>query len=199
MPGRLLAEYRCGRRRITGSGRRAGDAATPPAEVRRDWAVPTAGLEWSCWTTAVQVAHDLVAYSGQLAGEAQGRYLPFDLSVSADSTASDVLDIVGMAGATLSAVVSSADPSVRAWHYGSTDPVGFAAMGVGETIVHTFDIAEGLGLAWQAPRELCLFVLDRLFPSRPSGDPSDVLLWSTGRRPLGDAAPVNEWVWRAAI
>jgi hypothetical protein len=154
-------------------------------EAPRDWAVPAAALEWSCWTTAVHVAHDLLAYSGQLAGE--------------DSTASDVLDIVGIAGATLSAVVSSANPSVRAWHYGSTDPVGFAAMGVGETIVHTFDIAEGLGLAWRAPGELCLFVLDRLFPSGPSGDSFDVLLWSTGRRPLGDAAPVAKWVWRAAL
>jgi hypothetical protein len=168
-------------------------------EASRDWTVPAAGLEWSCRTTAVHVAHDLVAYSGQVAGEARGRYLPFGMSVSENSTPSDVLDIVGMAGAILAAVVSSADPSVRAWHYGSTDPVGFAAMGVGETIVHTFDIAEGLGLAWQAPDDLCHFVLDRLFPGGPSGDPFDVLLWSTGRRPLGDAAPLAGWVWRAAI
>ncbi|HWW52279.1 MAG TPA: hypothetical protein VNY84_00810 [Acidimicrobiales bacterium] len=167
-------------------------------EASRNWTVRAAGLEWSCWTTAVHVAHDLLAYSGQLAGEARSRYLRFDLSVSDDSTPSDLLDVVGMTGAILATVVSSADPSARAWHYGSTDPVGFAAMGVGETIVHTFDIAEGLGLAWQAPSDLCLFVLDRLFPGWPPGDPVDVLLWSTGRRPLGDAAPVAEWVWKAA-
>jgi hypothetical protein len=28
------------------------------------WSVPAGSLEWSCWTTATHVAHDLPAYAG---------------------------------------------------------------------------------------------------------------------------------------
>jgi hypothetical protein len=48
-----------------------------------------------------------------------------------------------------------------------SDPEGFAAMGVVETLVHTHDLAEGLGLAWTPPSDLCSRVLARLFPDAP--------------------------------
>jgi hypothetical protein len=38
----------------------------PHAEA--DWHVQAGSLEWSCWETAAHVAHDLVAYAGQVAG-----------------------------------------------------------------------------------------------------------------------------------
>ena len=34
----------------------------------QDWSVRAGDLEWSCWTTAAHVAHDLTAYAGQLVG-----------------------------------------------------------------------------------------------------------------------------------
>ncbi len=33
----------------------------------RDWTVRAGSLEWSCWTTAAHVAHDLFAYAAQVA------------------------------------------------------------------------------------------------------------------------------------
>ena len=33
-----------------------------------DWQVRAGSLEWSCWTTAAHVAHDLASYAGQVAG-----------------------------------------------------------------------------------------------------------------------------------
>ena len=51
----------------------------PYAEA--DWHLRAGPLEWSCWETAAHVAHDLVAYAGQIAGGAIASYLPFDLVV----------------------------------------------------------------------------------------------------------------------
>ena len=36
---------------------------TPHADL--DWQAPAGSLEWSCWTTAAHVAHDLAAYAGR--------------------------------------------------------------------------------------------------------------------------------------
>jgi hypothetical protein len=63
---------------------------------------------------------------------------------------------------------------IRAFHVsGVTDPEGFAAMGVLEVLVHTSDLAEGLGLDWTPSPDLCERVLARLFP----GAPDDVDPW----------------------
>jgi hypothetical protein len=43
----------------------------------------------------------------------------------------------------------------RAYHtFGLSDPEGFAAMGIVEALVHTHDLAERLGLAWNPPADL---------------------------------------------
>ncbi|WP_454857180.1 hypothetical protein [Promicromonospora soli] len=51
----------------------------------RDWQGPAGSLEWSCWTTAAHVAHDLLAYAGQIAANPESAYLPFDLVIDADA------------------------------------------------------------------------------------------------------------------
>ena len=79
-----------------------------------------------------------------------------------------------------------------------SDAAGFAAMGVAEVLVHTYDITQGLGVAWLPPEPLCQPVVDRLLPSSPPGRASEVLLWATGRADLTGHPRVGEWVWRAA-
>jgi len=69
---------------------------------------------------------------------------------------------------------------------------------VNETLVHTYDIIQGLGIDWRPTESLCAAVLARLFPDAPAGDPVQVLLWSTGRR-ISTAGLVNtSWVMKAA-
>ena len=96
--------------------------------------------------------------------------------------------------------VSAAPPTARAWHpYGTSDADGFAAMGITETLVHTYDIARGLGLSWSPPAEPSAAVLSRLFPQAPAGDPAEVLLWCTGRIALDGRPRRTEWRWASSV
>lgn len=164
----------------------------------KDWRCRAGTLDWSCWTTAAHVAHDLLAYAGQVAGRPDSGYLPFDLVIREDASPGDVLRIIASSGRLLSDTLSAAEPTVRAWHWGPTDPSGFAALGVNETLLHTFDITRGLGIDWRPPEPLCTAVLARLFPDAPAGDPVQVLLWSTGRADLDGRPRVTSRVAKAA-
>ncbi|MDV9175406.1 GNAT family N-acetyltransferase [Streptomyces sp. W16] len=168
--------------------------------TERDWDGVRAGrLEWSCRRTAEHIASDLISYAGQLAGRAQHAYLPFDIALDDGTDNSGVLEVIGATGALLSATVRTTPREVRAFHplpFRSANREGFAAMGTAEVLVHTHDIAEGLGLTYQPARELAEFVLTRIFPHiRPGADPWRTLLWATGRGNLPGRAPVTGWRW----
>ncbi|MEU7844105.1 maleylpyruvate isomerase N-terminal domain-containing protein [Micromonospora sp. NPDC049114] len=165
----------------------------------RDWSVPAGTLTWSCWTTAAHIAHDLLAYAGQVTGLAQDSYLPYDLRVSPTADPARVLHVARACAELLAVAVDAAAPDARAWHFGPCDPAGFAAMGVAETLLHTYDITVGLGVSWQPSPRLCALVLRRLFPDAPAGVAPDVLLWLTGRGELPGHARRTSWVWRAAL
>src|SRR5262245_4113254 len=111
-----------------------------------DWRRRAGTLDWTCWATAAHVAHDLLAYAGQVAARPDSAYLPFDLMVRDNASPRDLLQIVTGCARLLSNAVTVAEPTARAWHWGPTDPSGFAAMGVNETLMHTHDITEGLGI-----------------------------------------------------
>jgi hypothetical protein len=164
-----------------------------------DWRSRAGTLDWSCWTTAAHVAHDLLAYAGQLAARPDDAYLPFDLKVRDDASPRDLLRIVTASGRLLSNALAASGPSARAWHWGPTDPSGFAALGVNETLMHTFDITAGLGISWHPPAALCKAVPARLFPGAPGVDPVRGLLWSTGRADLPGRPRPTSWILKAAI
>ncbi|MEV4497744.1 maleylpyruvate isomerase N-terminal domain-containing protein [Micromonospora arborensis] len=165
----------------------------------RDWSVPAGTLTWSCWTTAAHVAHDLLGYAGQVTGLPQDAYLPYDLRVSPTANPAQVLAVVRACAGLLAAAVDTTGSDARAWHWGPCDPAGFAAMGVAETLLHTYDITVGLGVPWRPPQRLSTVVLRRLFPDAPEGPAPDVLLWMTGRVELPGRARRTSWVWRAAV
>ena len=106
---------------------------TPRADA--DWQARAGSLEWSCWTTAAHVAHDLASYAGQVGGRATAGYLPFDLVIAPDAPPRDVLEVVAACGRLLSVAVASAGAGLVAWHWGMSDAEGFAAMGVAEVLV----------------------------------------------------------------
>ncbi|MEU3409811.1 GNAT family N-acetyltransferase [Streptomyces sp. NPDC006658] len=175
-------------------------AALRPA-VDRDWTAVTAGrLEWDCRTTAVHLADDLVAYASNLAARAQDAYVPYELKPDEGTGNADLLQIIEATGGLLAAVVRTAPPGARAYHsypFGSADREGFAAMGIAETLLHTHDMTQGLGLPYEPPADLAESVLTWLFPHvQPGTAPWPTLLWATGRGELSGRAPVTEWRWR---
>lgn len=166
----------------------------------RDWEGVRAGrLEWSCRRTAEHVAGDLISYAGQLAGRAQNAYVPFEITLDEGTDNTGALEVIEATGRLLSAAVRTTPREVRAFHpypFRSANREGFAAMGVAEVLLHTHDIAQGLGLAYEPRAELCEDVLTRLFPHvRPGAAAWPTLLWATGRGELPGRAPVTGWRW----
>jgi hypothetical protein len=165
-----------------------------------DWSVPAADLEWSCWKTAVHLADLLVFYASQIIDQPAEGYVPFEISMLTEADPRGLLRTICVGGAILQRTVAGAGPGDRGYHiFGTSDADGFAAMGVVETLVHTYDIARGLGLDWNPPARLCAPALDRLFPAAPAGDPSAVLLWCTGRASLGDRPRQADWRWDGTV
>lgn len=178
----------------------AGCLATLRPAVGRDWENTGAGrLEWSCRKTAEHVASALIAYAGQLAGRARETYVPFATVLSEGTDNTGLLHVVETAGTLLATTVRTTPPGVRAFHpypFGSADREGFAAMGIAEVLLHTHDLAEGLGLAHEPAEDLAESVLSWIFPHvQPGPAPWPTLLWATGRGELPSRAPVTDWRW----
>ncbi|MFI8167937.1 GNAT family N-acetyltransferase [Streptomyces sp. NPDC086081] len=170
------------------------------AVAGRDWTGVRAGrLEWSCRETAEHIADDLISYAGQLAGRETEGYGPFEISLEEGTGNAGALRVIAAMGALLAAAVRTTPREVRAFHpypFRSADREGFAAMGVAEVLLHTHDIAEGLGVAYEPDPALCAFVLTRIFPHvQPGPTPWRTLLWATGRGELPGRAPVTDWRW----
>ncbi|MFH8487864.1 hypothetical protein [Streptomyces longisporoflavus] len=175
------------------------------------WDGKAGSLEWDCWETVEHLSDDLFAYAAQLGprqppltGEVPFIWEPRrpggpSNAIHADRTAgpAGLLQVLEASGALLIAMVRTAPPTTRAYHgYGTSDPEGFAAMGIVETLVHTHDLAEGLGLAWAPPADICARVLVRLFPDAPHDtDPWPTLLWATGRADLLGHPRPTFWRW----
>ncbi len=100
----------------------------------------------------------------------------------------------------LSNALATANPALRAWHWGTwlCDPEGFAAMGVAETLLHTYCITQGLSVNRLPPAPLSAAVLNRLFPAAPPGDLTRVLLLCTGRGEVDGLSHRTSWRWEAA-
>jgi hypothetical protein len=173
--------------------------ALTPA-VDSDWSVPASELEWTCWETGVHVADDLVFYASQIIDQPAEGYVPFEITMTDGAKPDGLLRTIAVCGAILQNTVAAAEPGDRGYHvYGTSDAEGFAAMGVVETLVHTYDIGTALGLDWRPPADMCAPVLARLFPDAPPGDPSAVLLWCTGRTILDGRPRRAQWRWDGTV
>ncbi len=151
----------------------------------RDWTVAAGLLEWSCRETVAHIADALGFYTVHLASQAT-EWLKFDIVPHPDATHLHLLRLVQAVGAAFAHVIEATPPDVQAFHHsGMWDRTGFAAMGSLETLVHTGDVAAGLEIAFDPPRDVCQAVVERLFLAAPRDrDPWDVLSWATGRGEL---------------
>lgn len=176
-----------------------------------DWTQPAGSLTWTCWDTAEHLADDLFSYAVQIAPRTPPltREVPFAWdrlradgpanAVHADPAAgvTGLLQVLESCGALLAALVRVTPAAFRAHHvFGRSDPYGFGAMGLVETLVHTHDLALGLGLDWDPPSDVVTRALDRLFPDAPrTHEPWPTLLWATGRGVLPTRERLESWRW----
>jgi hypothetical protein len=178
-----------------------------PADL---WGNQAGGLEWDCWETVEHMADTLFAYATQLTpATPEGGYVPIAMTstrpggaksalhVDRENGPASLLRALEACGALLVAMITTSSPATRAWHpQGTADPEGFAAMGVTETLIHGHDAAQGLGVPWEPPADLCARVLSRLFPGAPADvTPWAALLWATGRADLPGRPRLGEWRW----
>ncbi|GAA3999421.1 hypothetical protein GCM10022384_53100 [Streptomyces marokkonensis] len=169
--------------------------------AERDWTVPAGDLGWSCRATLDHLALGLVGYAGLLIARPTDRYITLFASLDARAPVASCLEGLHIATVLLRSAVREAPASVRAWHpWGHSDGPGFAAMGLAELTLHTFDIGRGLGLKLPPPDEVSAVIVDRLFPDAPVGHaPSDTLLWCTGRTGLPGLPHRTDWQWDGTV
>lgn len=176
-----------------------------------DWEAMAGPLAWTCWETVEHIADNLFFHAAQLGpgNPATDRSVPFawdrhrpggpGLVIFADRAAGldGLLRVVEACGAIMVAMVRTTPPGVHAYHDdGVLDTEGFAAITIGETLVHMNDVAAGLGFAWAPPVDLCDRVLGRFFPDAPTDtDRWATLLWATGRGELAGRPRVTQWQW----
>jgi hypothetical protein len=178
----------------------------------QDWQVPANGVRWSCWESIEHVSDNLFSYALQLGPKPPPRrgYVkvvvrpqrkggPASTIFAEAANNTDLVTLFSGCGALLVSMVRQSSPGVRAYHpYGLSDPEGFAAMGIVETLVHLRDVTQALGQDWSPPEYVCRRVLFRLFPQLDvETTPWQTLLWATGRE-SGDGRPRRKkWRWDA--
>ncbi|MFI1170300.1 maleylpyruvate isomerase N-terminal domain-containing protein [Streptomyces melanogenes] len=167
----------------------------------QDWSRPAHGLDWSCRETLDHLALGLTGYTGLLIARPDDRYITLFASLDPQASVPACLDGLRIAASLLTSTVRDTTADARAWHpWGHSDATGFAAMGITELAVHTYDITRALGLSWAPRDDLSTAVLARLFLDAPSGhSPSDTLLWCTGRIPLPGLPRRTDWQWDGTV
>lgn len=170
------------------------------SELDADWSLPAGDLTWDCRRTLDHIVDALLFYAAHLATRATRRLPPLrngDPSLEVEH----LLASVGTAAALLAELAGSAGPETRAFHpAGMADGSGFVAVGCSEILIHTADIADGLGLPLQPPDGLTAAVLARIFPwAPPDAEPWAAFQWVCGRAPLSDRERLGpDWWWHCA-
>ena len=180
---------------LTTAARICQETLTPALD--RDWSVRADDLEWDCRRTLDHIVDALFLYAVYLASRGTER-LPPPRNGDPSASPRRLLATAGAAAAVLAEVARAAPEDTRAFHpAGMADVSGWIAMGGVETLIHTDDIARGLGLTFRPPDDLSARFLARLFPWAPTdADPWAALRWATGRAALPDRERLDpDWYW----
>jgi hypothetical protein len=167
----------------------------------QDWSRLAGDLDWTCGQTLDHLALGLVGYAGLLIARPTDRYITLFASLDPRAPVPARIEGIRIAASLLASAVRDTTADARAWHpWGQSDATGFAAMGIVELAVHTYDITRALGLSWTPSAGLSAAVLARLFPESPLGyGPSDSLLWCAGRLPLPGLPRRVNWQWDGTV
>ena len=174
----------------------------------RDWSVPAGDLTWSCRRTLDHIINVQLFLAANAAMRSTSR-VPPPRNDDPDEDVPTLLETVVATATMQERICAGMGPDDRGFHpAGQADAEGMRAQCTAEILQHTFDIATGLGEAFEPPQDLCDRVVARLFPWAPDAaecpDRWLVLLWCVGRIALPDrprlesdwwiqAAPLVEW------
>ena len=175
-------------------------AQTLSSSIDLNWESQTPDLDWTQSQTAIHTMRACLEYSYQVVGKRMDYYQPVLFDKKDKAIPADYLSMITTAAKVLNKTVKDSDETDRAWHaYGVSDPIGFAAMGVVEISVHTYDLAKGFGLNFVPNNLAAEFAINRLFSGTtefPMYDGhGELLLWLAGRIELSGMARRQNWRW----
>lgn len=164
-----------------------------------DWSGSIPDIDMSIAQTVGHIAEGLLWYAIDLA--AGGADLgPVEHRVKTDGERAELLDTLQAYGTVVASVIDGSPETARGFHpMGTADPSGFAAMACDELLIHTDDIARGLGRSFEPPPDLAAAVVWRLFPwITEISDPWRELRWANGRLAMDDRPRLTGWRWHCA-
>ena len=198
-----MPEHIVGKEQLLAAAKSSIGTLLPAADA--DWTRKAGDVDLTCRETLDHILGATVNYVSNLAMRSTER-LPRLYAPNPQASIGDMVMSILTAATILGELVDAAPPGARGYHpLGNPDPSGFAAMGCNETLIHTADIAAGLGLQFRPPDELCQQIVARLFPWAPAGSPGwETQLWCNGRIALPgeprlepnwslQCAPLAEW------
>ncbi|HSO95366.1 MAG TPA: maleylpyruvate isomerase N-terminal domain-containing protein [Acidimicrobiia bacterium] len=171
-------------------------AATLDTASDGDWSRRAGTLSWDCWHTAAHLSDVLVSYAAQLAARASDGWVGFATEPDPGASPEVLTEVVDAAGNLLVAEVRCTPSDTRAYHaLGTIGPEAFAAMGAAELLLHTDDIATGVGVRFVPAEELCRPILDRLFPDVDAAGAGawTSLRWAMGRTEVAGRPAPKPW------
>ena len=171
--------------------------------INLDWQITTPDLDWTQSQTAIHTMRACLEYSYQVVGKRMDSYQPVLFEKKEKATPAEYLPMISTASKILQKAIKDSDLSDRAWHsYGVSDPIGFAAMGVVELSVHTYDLARGFGINFVPNDVAAKFATERLFSGTteyPTFEThGELLLWLAGRIALSGKPRRQGWKWNGA-
>jgi len=165
-----------------------------------DWEIATPDLDWTQSQTAIHTMRACLEYTYQVVGKRMDSYQPVLFEKKDKATPAEYLPMISTASRILQKAIKDADVTDRAWHaYGVSDPIGFAAMGVVEVSVHTYDLAKGFGISFVPNNVAAQFAIERLFSGTTEypnfSTHGELLLWLAGRIELSGTPRRQGWKW----
>jgi hypothetical protein len=164
----------------------------------RDWSTRAGSLDWDVAFTIAHVAGSMTKAATYLASTAT-TWSPIVTSGHPEATNDQLLDGVEIAARGLAFVAAHVDDSARGFHaWGMGDASAFLARSANEVLMHGWDAARGLAIAFDPPRAICAPVLRRRFPwVDEDAEPWTTLLTAEGRAAALPWTPVevalDEW------
>lgn len=130
--------------------------------VDGDWSLPAASLEWDCRQTLDHTIDCVFSYALQIAARAPDRYLPFtELHALPEAEPVDLLTGLRAVGSIFLTIARAAPADAFASDgFLRLNRDDWCARAAYEVLLHTHDVACGMGGAFNAPPNLCALILE---------------------------------------